>query len=1719
MRARMLFKLVVAILIAVACSANFAADILRQHVAVFSEEGFPSRSPRPVDWYKKTLEDAGLKVTVLGVKEFCDVKHFNREKYDTLIVATGGLLPTEAEYALGMFMRGGGTVVVDGSMGQGFQTASKEVMDEAARLRKDSQSGKNIKAYNDYTWKQRTTPGVMFSYSDEMKRWVPDIIPSSGNPVGLCGEFEFEPWPNPYQINPESYGRPFSEDLKINPATSEAGWAKFLPSVLPLSIQTETGEIVKAVPRENMMLRWTKFDQTMGDGRPSHEFVNDILLPLYLFDRPSGIKYSAFSTSGTLPKDCESDFFMYRSHRALKEGYTLVHFGWAGAHLLKSKDGKQVLLGALKIAESRFPGERSVAYVSACNRIESAMEKYTKSAIGGIGDLCRLARAFNAAGDAEGCGRALKQAMDIQDRLREMTGNCLALRVLKMQPGESGIAERNALADRCEKNAGEIESTLAEPRNALGKMMKTAVPGSVENPWGKIFLGFDFATPGGLTRQLELARIAKDLGFSGIPIYGTQYSAGICKETGLTSGLRIDGTETNGRFSLPFDTARFDYQAGSIKPSGKSGWWDTSESRECYDQDIGSRIKALNDRHPEIARIFCMQESNMAWSMWDERMRQKLIKYLEVKYGSINVLNKTWGTALAKFDEVKLPAKRPESQVEHAVWEDWTRFREVYFIEEIRKPLISMIKKYGPRMNIMAYQSYCGQESIPAHGINYYDYGKILDWNTLEMGSLGPLRDEVMTADIAGFFHKSITPEWGATYACCMAGGDWLKFNLWNGVGWGQIGWCTFAGSSAALPYSNFVDIDNRVTQLGWTIKDVMKDFDIVGPIFLDGQREEPPVRIVYSPTTNRHTTWPGDESDKSFQSVSGYYRALQMLQVQARAIDEGAILDGFLPKECRFIILPETIYLNRDLEKKIRAFIEGGGTVLATSDAGRFNEHGDRIDSMLTLAGVATRPAGKAEIDLGNGCSYVAKAVAASRPEALEALFPDVEVVMKYTNGDAAMTRTHVGKGILLITGLSFGRQFLTEHSMIAKGGASARSPLDLMVRIVSLAGLEREYACNDMELVVRPWIYKGRKYLAITSPSRTDLVFTGSKVFPFERTPLLTPFELKVKGDWKPTDTAMGISVPCSYEKGFTSIYGLAPNPGGLVFALEPGKKGFGGKAGEVPLKLAETADVVSKPQTAGGSVLPFSGRIGSETGIVTIGGYAVSVAVESKTQGWGQGAVYLNVEKSGEKKRKKCEDGKTVVFNFPDKTLKFACEQVSPEMPIGVTGKMWEEERKGSERNQACRVKEEIFRGNPSIVLENGYVRARILPKLGGRLIEFIGCDDDTNQLYSGTAEVRSIADGGYVDIGGIEENLGQWPGDLWNQDFTAKILANTPETVSVQLISFVENKSVSFSFEKIFTLRAKEAKLAVANRLVNKGNGNLNAKIWIHPELTPGGEASLSDAFYFDSPGSVRQVPFDSGKNASLPNDGGWSVALDGDKRSGLIQLYQRDQVQNLYYQFNPEAANLEFGSSQKSMKAGEKSELSYELGLLQGVPDVCGANGGLVLSISISGDGVCRPNEKREVRLRGSALKEGTWRTVVQLEKDAKIIADIGNADWKSDPSRPETKDIPWNIGSLPDGEYSIVATVQDKSGNKQFSARRKIKIVGTLSDGLLKTVDQRRSALDELKSKPQNGKAEEWRRKIVRASTLLNEMGEAARSGDVTRFESLDKELNTLVKK
>ncbi len=90
---------------------SFAKESLQnKRVVIFYQESFPA-SGKDILWYKESLKDLGLDVTVAGAKELSNASFLTKERFDTLILPDGYNIPFEAGYSIPNFLAEGGNVI------------------------------------------------------------------------------------------------------------------------------------------------------------------------------------------------------------------------------------------------------------------------------------------------------------------------------------------------------------------------------------------------------------------------------------------------------------------------------------------------------------------------------------------------------------------------------------------------------------------------------------------------------------------------------------------------------------------------------------------------------------------------------------------------------------------------------------------------------------------------------------------------------------------------------------------------------------------------------------------------------------------------------------------------------------------------------------------------------------------------------------------------------------------------------------------------------------------------------------------------------------------------------------------------------------------------------------------------------------------------------------------------------------------------------------------------------------------------------------------------------------------------------------------------------------------------------------------------------------------------------------------------------------------------
>lgn len=1673
----------------------------RVRIAIFDESGFPGKSKRSIDWFKKTLSEAGMQVSIVGLKEIQNPLYFSCEKYDTIIFPHGGYVPLDAEEGLGRFMSKGGTVIIAGDIFGRFPYPD-DVKAQYEKLSREFQTRRSfqIEEYGNFLMKNGLEQGCFLRYSPNTGKWIAPVAYlffHNFMPKKIMDEFELCGWPN-YSafLNP----RPFNEALVINPLL-KSKLQGFPESILP---ETEVKK-----NKEKDLFRVQKI--SIGTGSTGVYNYN-ILIPLYRFTAPSGCKYPSFESAGNQEEDCNTDFFIYRYHDYVHNGATLIVLGKAGSVLFESEKGEDVLIGLLKLAESVLPGEFPAGYYRSFHLADKLISDFNRENIQLCSKLFKYATALYRNNDTETFDSAVKLWEEQKKTFNDINSKYVTL---------SQFRNRNTLADKAQIDSFisscklEIEKSQNLDRQYSAKLASIIRPPQVieaKHPFKELI--WEFATaPIGAFLSNDFFRKIKEMGINKAPLVSMDWekSSEVYDTASVSSGYRMFS------HTIPH-AARKEFNMGILNPlTGqvsykKETWFNSPDAWEKYESEISWFLKKAQSQKG-IATISYGDERDMEWSLWDDYMRERFLKYLQGKYNTINNLNNAWGTAHTDFSQIQLPLKRPESQPEHALWEDWTRYREVYRFQEEVIPEIRIAKKYAPNLIHWYYGSYNMQGIHPANGINYYETGKLLNPASME-GNFTP-QAEILNADICGFQKKVIISEWGTFYfppAGDRAQIDLLKESIWNSVNWGMIACHTFIGWQNN---SNFITPDGLIQPLGYQIKELNQDFKFIKHIYLDGDREEVPIRIVYSPTTRRHTSWPDIEKDKSLEEVSGYYDALRSLHYQARAIDEQAIMEGKLPKETKVIIVPQVTYMNSELFQKLGEFVKSGGILITTIDSGSFDEYGNRKDYLLSMAGVSCNPSASQKVG-GIKISTFAKDVSA-----LNAVFPEnSKAVLSYDDGKAAGILSTVEKGKLLVLGFPFGREY---NSVLKKDPAPA---LALLKKILDSVGIEQDYICSDDHLVVRPWNYCGDKYLMLNYLQRSEMIVKKeSKGFPLKKTSGLIQFDFSIRGSFDVDDYLSGQKLQTSFDGTFTIVKGIIENPGGAVYKLIPAtNKKISAVASKKEQIIAQQTPEASS-QNLKAHALPFEGRLFWGEGKVKLGDYTFSSDIV--TEGGWSGKFYATIELNGKAVKKECKKGETVKFRFLEKTLILECEDVVSVMPCNIKCRI--SEIKNAPSSSGCRIREENFHGQASIVMENDYVFARILPGLGGRIIELKHGKDYPNNMFCDTKAISTGLSNSWMNYGGMEENAGGYPGPCWNIPFKYKIMENSNERIVLKLekstpirwaVETAKKREGYNSFEKTFTIETGKAVLTVKIRQYNENPREDTLTLRTHPLFNIGGDVNSADILYFpDINNSVVKIPYRSKTSTQVKNNGSWCVFMDGNQKTGIVQTFEKNAVSELYTWMGESGYNVELVYDLFKTPGGKYVDFDYNIGMINGLSGISGFSENTAVDIIPEGNGIYGKQQKVKFIIDAASLENTKLKMVPMIKnKKGELITEFKPIETAVMPEDSSHSLIEWNTADLPDGIYTFTVSISD-STEKVFQIHAKFKLAGESTEQAQKKIKFYRAKIDDMKKLYPKNNDNALRDKIVKGSITLNELEEAIKTNDRSKIEVLFGSLDEIVKK
>ncbi len=321
--------------------------------------------------------------------------------------------------------------------------------------------------------------------------------------------------------------------------------------------------------------------------------------------------------------------------------------------------------------------------------------------------------------------------------------------------------------------------------------------------------------------------------------------------------------------------------------------------------------------------------------------------WLHQTYGSLAALNAEWGTAFARWDDVRPETTRQAMQRtddNFAAWADFKAWMDVAFARALRMGTDAVHRADPAALSAI--------EGAQLPGWGGYDYSLLVNAvDVMELDDL-PLAHSLNPRLITVTTSYRGTPE---------------RINwIWRDL---------MAGSRALVlwdpPKDPTVTADAALAPRGQAYVETFAEIrGGIGRLLLRSEPHSDPVAILYSPASFRiqwmleqkpkGDAWMSRDAeaelsgDAAREAMWAYERAITHMGLQPVYMSPAMLARGDLrTRSIRALILPHAIALGSDEERVIRAFAAAGGKVIADVEPGAFDAHGRRMHGRR-LDGVA---------------------------------------------------------------------------------------------------------------------------------------------------------------------------------------------------------------------------------------------------------------------------------------------------------------------------------------------------------------------------------------------------------------------------------------------------------------------------------------------------------------------------------------------------------------------------------------------------------------------------------------------------------------------------------------------------------------------------------------------------------------------------------------------
>ncbi|MFH0797480.1 MAG: beta-galactosidase [Candidatus Omnitrophota bacterium] len=1330
------------------------------------------------------------------------------------------------------------------------------------------------------------------------------------------------------------------------------------------------------------------------------ELAANIIFPLYL-----------------LRNGEPSDFIAYRYHNKVINGSTMVIFGKLGTALFDGDTAREMLYVSLKLCETKLPGEQDKSYYERLIRLNGEMSSLEESYID-TDAMLRDAALHSFYQNDDGDWQDYRdQVSSYREKFSEIFK---AKRLLDqmLTSDEPDCAKQDAVRKDLLKSITETKKEFQGIQRGCAALLKE-IPGSekppVRNPLKTLQVEAMLTIPNNLYmfREWHFQNLKK----LGVNAYSWQFHPWYCNDSKVLEQMR--GVKLDfGFYNWPY--MELIPSAGELNPSTGQ---ITETERQVFDYEKSDAClkKLLEPRKGiDVLRIVTHSETGMRYGYWGAQAREEYQEYLKTKYDGIEKLNAHWGTDFKDFKEILLPTKKPVTVSEHCNWEHWRSFREKKY-EDFLKFSYNTVKKYAPDMPVSHMVS-TGAMSSPLYGVNFYNVTRYLDISGIDGTCVGSSM-EWFYLDLTR--KPVLTCEWGGLYnpvTDAVDGIQGMRAKLWEEVCGGSLGipFGNYIWSWGGFSAGNFVDSVGLPTLYGWAGRQVVRDLRKIEHILLDGSRKKPETGILFSQTSRCHDQgWgAGGEGNLSnhTQSVNTYYSHLLQFHRSGRVIPEEMFAEGDDLSHLKLLMAPQAEYLSEAVQRKLIEYVKNGGNLLCEGRTGNLDNFGHPLNLIFEEAGVIPSVAKARSLILNNKEYALADNdgifVPASPAQA-------GEVLAVYADKQPAIVSIPLGKGRVIVSGVSFGRHnyaFMDE----------------VLAAVWKNVGLREKYLSSEKTVIFREWVYNGENYLLCTWKA-------GST--PIEKT------TLQIRGNYTVRDYMMGKDLPVSFDGQYTSFSTLFDN-GGRIFKVseQSGKTGQG---------IVPQASVPAQTALAGGdgeiksASLPYQGYVYCDIPL-DIQGYVFQANVVASGDKVDKGEAYLVVSRGRETQKKRLYPGGEYYFNFRDKSFLVKCEGFRAMQPFVIIAGI--EETRGRGKPSACSLRAE----NNILTLSNGMISVKLDTARGGRITEFGTVADGVNQIT------------GFGPTNAMSEYDMKFPGFFLEQQFQHTTLNDSPGEVRVLLEMTAPVNGVLL--KKTLALKAGESALEMQLRNYNFSASRAPAPVAVnfHTELNIGGMADAKD--FLIVPDVFRGPCLPLSDDAYYKPKHNWAACVDRGEKLAYINRFSLDEVNNVYVWMDRQFYTFELFGFRKEVGYGESVDLANRIYLMRGATEIDGFSKGIAAGLVMKNKIDQRDPVACTLEIASAHEAVKNVKIAVAMFQNNVKIMDIAAADSVSFEQNIE-RDFSFDASKLTDGNYEIGVAVQVDGEQEPLSFRKNIVLAGTEIRENLRRYNEFKARLGEVQKK------------------------------------------------